>query len=199
MQFISHRINTRAQLEATPNHFGVEIDLRSYGSDLVLHHDPFERGELLDDWLTAFNHKTLILNVKEEGLEPYLIQRMADIGCEDYFFLDQSFPFLVRFAQAAKGRSAVRFSEFESIDTVLALAGKVDWVWVDCFTRLPLDEESAARLKVAGFKLCLVSPELQGRDAEVAIADMRAEVGALGLRPDAICTKRADLWEEIIG
>jgi hypothetical protein len=199
MQFISHRINTRAQLEATPNHFGVEIDLRSYGSDLVLHHDPFERGELLDDWLTAFNHKTLILNVKEEGLEPYLIQRMADIGCEDYFFLDQSFPFLVRFAQAAKGRSAVRFSEFESIDTVLALAGKVDWVWVDCFTRLPLDEESAARLKVAGFKLCLVSPELQGRDAEVAIADMRAEVGALGLRHDAICTKRADLWEEIIG
>ncbi len=199
MQFISHRINTLEQLEATPDHFGVEIDIRSYGSDLVLHHDPFERGELFDEWLKAFHHKTLILNVKEEGLEPHLIQRMADIGCEDYFFLDQSFPFLVRYAKAARGRSAVRFSEFESLDTVLALAGKVDWVWVDCFTKLPFKDDDYDRLKAAGFNLCLVSPELQGRDADAAIADMGAQILSLNLQPDAICTKRADLWERVIG
>mgnify|MGYP000368329272 CR=1 FL=1 len=198
MQFISHRINTLEQLKATPDHFGVEIDIRSYGSDLVLHHDPFERGELFDEWLKEFHHKTLILNVKEEGLEPFLIQRMADIGCEDYFFLDQSFPFLVRYAKAARGRSAVRYSEFESLDTVLALAGKVDWVWVDCFTKLPFKDDDYDRLKAAGFNLCLVSPELQGRDADVAIADMGAQILSLNVQPDAICTKRADLWEGII-
>lgn len=195
MQLIAHRINTAAQLRQTPKEYGVEVDIRSHGKDLIIHHDPFETGELFDDWLADFDHATLILNVKEEGLEPRLMERMADIGCADYFFLDQSFPFLVRYAEAAAGRSAVRFSEYESLATVLGLAGKVNWVWVDCFTHLPLGAHEANQLKENGFRLCLVSPELQQRPAEPGIAQMRALLDEQGINVDAVCTKRPDLWE----
>jgi hypothetical protein len=76
----------------------------------------------------------------------------------------------------------------------LALAGLIDWVWVDCFTRFPLTTTDARRLNDAGFKLCLVSPELQGRNDPSEIVAMRAEVAACGIIVDAVCTKVPDRW-----
>jgi hypothetical protein len=89
----------------------------------------------------------------------------------------------------------VRVSEYESVESALTLAGKVDWVWVDCFTRFPLSGADAARLQQAGFKLCLVSPELQGRPADSEIPALRSLLAERGIVADAVCTKRADLWE----
>lgn len=199
MKLIAHRRNTISELLATPKKYGVEIDIRSYGNKLVIHHDPLIEGESFDAWLAAYQHGTLILNVKEEGLEARLIDLMKSHGIEDYFFLDQSFPFLIKWAKAGERRCAVRVSEFESIDTALTLAGKVGWVWVDCFTRFPLSNEAAQRLKSAGFKLCLVSPELQGRDADAEIPLLAQLLRERGIQADAVCTKRPDLWEKSAG
>ena len=113
----------------------------------------------------------------------------------NFFFLDQSFPFLIKTAQTGESRCAVRVSEFETIDTALSLARKVQWVWVDCFTRFPLNRNSAALLKENGFKLCIVSPELQGR---MEISDMNEIVAAMtgaGVVPDAVCTKFPERWD----
>lgn len=189
MKLIAHRRNRRHELEATPTEYGVEVDIRSRGSELIMHHDAFVDGEVFDDWLEAYRHGTLILNVKEEGLEDALIARMRARGLEDYFFLDQSFPFLVKTAGAGEPRCAVRVSEFESLDTALTLAGRIRWVWVDCFTRFPLDQAGWARLKSAGFSLCLVSPELQGRWDRAEISGVRRLLGSWGVEPDAVCTK----------
>lgn len=196
MNLIAHRKNTLADLLATDRRYGVEVDVRSQGQRLVIHHDPFVDGEDFEAWINAYQHGTLILNVKEEGLETRLIALMQSRGIDDYFFLDQSFPFLVKFSRAGERRCAVRVSEFESIDTALSLAGKVDWVWVDCFTRFPLSAEEASRLAQAGFRLCLVSPELQGREAETEIPELVSLLARHGIRADAICTKRPDLWEK---
>jgi hypothetical protein len=181
---------------ATPEKYGVEVDIRSRGNQLIIHHDAFVEGVSFEDWIGAYQHGTLILNVKEEGLEARLISIMQFKGIEDYFFLDQSFPFLVKWAKASERRCAVRVSEFESIETALTLAGKVDWVWVDCFTRFPLTRDDARRLKHADFKLCLVSPELQGRDAETGIPLLISLLAELDIQADAVCTKRPDLWEK---
>ena len=66
---------------------------------------------------------------------------------------------------------------------------------VDCFTKFPLDLDSAARLKANGFKLCIVSPELQGRmevsDTEIIVKAMKDA----GVVPDAICTKFPERWD----
>ena len=194
MKLIRHRRNTIEELRSTPSEFGIEIDIRSHGSDLMLHHDVFTVGANFDQWLKEFHHGTLILNVKEEGLEDACLERMRRFGIEDFFFLDQSFPFLIKTARTGEKRCAVRISEYESIDTVMALRGMVNWVWVDCFTRFPLDAEQAARLRQAGFHLCLVSPELQGRTGDAPVKAMRALLDELGIVCDAVCTKTPELW-----
>ena len=198
MKIIAHRINSLSELLASPAKYGVEVDIRSYGDKLVIHHDPFIEGEPFDAWIAAYQHGTLILNVKEEGLEARLIALMQSKGIADYFFLDQSFPFLVKWSEVGEHRCAVRVSEFESIETALTLAGKVDWVWVDCFTKFPLSEDDALRLKNAGFKLCLVSPELQGRNAEIEIPALASLLRERNIESDAVCTKRPELWEKVV-
>ncbi len=194
MEIIAHRRNTVALLQATPTVCGVEVDIRSYGSDLIINHDPYLPGESFEDWLNNYRHGTLILNVKEEGLEDRLISLMKAKKIENYFFLDQSFPFLIKWAIVGLRNCAVRVSEYESIDTALSLAGKIDWIWLDCFTKFPIDHEGAAVLKRHGFKLCLVSPELQGRNSDNEIIEMRNFIQSNSILIDAVCTKRLDLW-----
>ncbi|HDR9239089.1 phosphatidylinositol-specific phospholipase C/glycerophosphodiester phosphodiesterase family protein [Burkholderia vietnamiensis] len=195
MKIIAHRRNTIETLRATPEKYGIEVDIRSIADRLVIHHDPFVDGESFEDWLAHYRHGTLILNVKEEGLEARLIELMSAFSIADYFFLDQSFPFLIKWARLGERRCAVRVSEFESIETALSLAGMVEWVWVDCFTKFPLSSEDGARLRAAGFRLCLVSPELQGRANEEEITKMQGELAERAIVIDAVCTKRPDLWE----
>jgi hypothetical protein len=194
MKIIAHRKNTIQELRDTPQEYGVEIDIRSIGERLVMQHDPYVEGELFDDWIAAYRHGTLILNVKEEGLEARLIDLMQQHHITDYFFLDQSFPFLVKWSRLGEKRCAVRVSEFESIDTALSLAGKVDWVWVDCFNHFPLQGREAKKLQEAGFKLCLVSPELQGREAITGIPTMARLLMERDIVMDAVCTKQPALW-----
>jgi len=190
-----HRINTKEALLKVPVEFGVEVDIRTRGSQLIMHHDPFEKGEGFEDWLQVYKHGTLILNVKEEGLENCLIDLMVKYNIDNYFFLDQSFPFLIKTAKSNERRCAVRVSEFEHIKTAMTLSGKIDWVWIDCFTHFPLTNEDARRLQVdGGFKLCFVSPELQGRTSLNGIKKYIEVIKSLGIKGDAVCTKHPDLW-----
>ena len=194
MHKILHRVNTIALLEKTPSNFGVEVDIRSYGGNLIIHHDPFKQGELFKDWIKSYHHGTLILNVKEEGLEDSVLKLMRKYKINDFFFLDQSFPLLRKTAAMGECRCAVRVSEYESIETVLSLSDMVDWVWVDCFSRFPLNQDDVNRLKNSGFKLCIVSPELQGREKRSQVMDFRRQIEQLGIKGDAVCTKYIDLW-----
>lgn len=195
MEIIRHRRNTSVELAATPRDYGVEFDLRSLGERLVINHEPFVDGEDFEHWLAGYEHGTLIVNVKEEGLEQRALAALKARGVERFFFLDQSFPFLIKTSRDGEKRCAVRVSEFEAIETALTLAGTVEWVWVDCFTRFPLAKRDADRLHDAGFRLCLVSPELQGRDAETEIPAMRDLIASLKIEIEAVCTKAPDLWK----
>lgn len=53
MKIIAHRRNTLRELRATPQELGVEVDIRSWGSRLIIHHDPFVEGESFDEWIAA--------------------------------------------------------------------------------------------------------------------------------------------------
>lgn len=194
MQIIAHRKNSIKELLETDPKLGIEVDIRLHNSELVCQHDPLKPGELLSDWLEHYSHKTLILNVKEEGLERLVLDLVQSRGISDFFFLDQSFPFLLKHAKLGLHQAAVRVSEFESIETALSLSGLVDWVWIDLFADFPLDESQIQVLKLSGFKFCLVSPELHGRTDESLISELQATLGELKFEPDAVCTKRPDLW-----
>jgi hypothetical protein len=194
MHKILHRVNTKADLENTPSQYGVEVDIRSHGKDLVIHHDPFEKGELFENWIKSYNHGTLILNVKEEGLEEKLLKIMKFYNIESFFFLDQSFPFLRKTAINGESRCAVRISEYESIETAFNLKGLVKWAWIDCFNKFPLNHEEAKKLQNYGIKLCFVSPELQGYTSYEYVKNFREKILLKGIKGDAVCTKYPNLW-----
>ena len=186
-QWIAHRINTRAELAQIPPEFGVEIDIRDDGDRLILQHDPFKEGEDLDAYLSEYRHGTLILNIKSERIEFRVLERLKHHNITHYFFLDSSFPMMIALSRLNESRMAIRLSEFEGMDTIRAMAGKADWVWVDCFSQLPVTPEILTELKVLGYKTCVVSPELQGRPEEISAYS--SQIKALGWQPDAICTK----------
>ena len=64
MEFISHRVNTIKELSRLPNDHGAEIDLRDYGENIVIQHDPFVSGEDFEKYLRQYDHGTMILNIK---------------------------------------------------------------------------------------------------------------------------------------
>lgn len=193
MQIISHRRNSLDALRSTPEHLGVEMDVRLRHGQLVVAHDPFEDGPDLDVWLDAYRHALLVVNVKEEGLEPHLLPRLARRGIERFFLLDQTFPTLMRTLRGGERRVAVRVSDLEGVETALRLAGRAAWVWLDGFERFPCSGEQISALRAAGYRLCLVSPELHGRDrSEVGPWRQRAhDTGAWG---DAVCTRELSMW-----
>ena len=194
MHKILHRVNTIEMLKKTPSSLGIEVDIRSFGEDLVIHHDPFIKGELFENWIKSYRHGTLILNVKEEGLEDKLLKLMKDYTIDNFFFLDQSFPFLRKTAIKGEDRCAVRVSEYESIDTALTLSGIIQWAWIDCFSKFPLTLIDAEKLQNSGIKLCFVSPELQGFTDHSYVKMFRDEILREGIKGDAVCTKYPDLW-----
>ena len=191
MLYIQHRVNTIEQLRDTPTEYGVELDLRDRGDRLILQHDPFQDGQDFAEYLQHYRHGLMILNIKSERIEHRVLELVQAAGIRDYFFLDSSFPMIRALVGQGEHRIGVRFSEFEPIESALALAGQVDWVWIDCFTKMPLDDRTYSLLK-QHFKLCAVSPELQSRDV-ATIADFRRQLAKYPL--DAVCTKRPDLWQ----
>lgn len=191
---VSHRRNTPEEVAATPPDLGIEMDIRSYGDRLVVTHEPFDPGTDLEDWLEGYRHAFLVANVKEEGLEQRVEAALAARGIEHWSYLDQSFPFLVKTLRRDEDRSMVRVSEYESVQTALALRPRPQWVWLDSFTGALPPTEDLAELAGVGYRVMLVSPELQARDPEPEIDGIRTALAAAGLALDAVCTKRPQLW-----
>lgn len=207
MIYVNHRINTSEQLEHVPLQNGVELDVRYHLNELILHHDPFnhheDNPEFFETFLKNWNHQgPMILNVKTEGIERKLIELMKKYNIQNWFFLDLSMPYFVIYAEhAANGdidgfgpeNLAVRYSERENINYALDFEQKVKWVWVDCFTYLPLDKKSYNALKNSGYNICIVSPELQKHSLD-QIKLFQKKLKDNGIEVDAVCTKRPDLW-----
>ena len=195
MEIIAHRINTINKLKNLNINLGVEVEIRSNEKNLIICHDPFSDYINLKAWLPFYKHGTLILNVKENGLEEELLKTMHIFKNENFFILDQSLPYLVSTIESGERRCAVRLSEYESINTVLSLKDKLNWVWIDFFTKFPIDIEIYKILKKHNFKLCIVSPELQGHTNSKCL-DLKNYIKSNEMYFDAVCTKNVKFWEE---
>ena len=184
MEVVVHRVNTSTALARVPRELGVEIDLRADGDRIVLNHDPFTGGELFDRWLDGYAHGLLVLNVKEAGIEDEVLRRVRARGVTRFFLLDVEFPYLYRASRAGERAIAVRYSEDEPIALVERYRERVDWVWIDTNTRLPLD--AAVTVSLEGLNTCLVCPERWGRPGD--IAGYQARMTDLGFTPTAVMT-----------
>lgn len=195
---IAHRVNTIASLRATPPELGIEMDLHAYGDRLTVHHDPFVDGEDFGAWLDNYRHRLLILNIKEEGIERRVMDMAEARGIKDFFLLDVTPPMLFKLARGGESRMAVRMSACESVSNALALAGKVEWVFIDVMEEavpLPISRKEHDDLRAAGFKLCMVSHELWGRP-QAQVRAMQAALQESGVWLDAVLTKQPGWWPD---
>ena len=194
MKIFRHRINHSDVLREISPEFGVEIDLRSIGRDLILEHDPFIAGELFSEWLKSWNGQSLILNVKEDALEDRILLFLEEFAVKEYFFLDQSFPSMQRLRRQGNQNFAARASDLEDVTT--ALNSGANWVWLDSFSGEWKYLRNAVDLIASnGQKTCLVSPELQRFDSELELKNLRKVLVSEGLKIDAVCTKKYEDWQ----
>ena len=94
MEIIIHRINKIKDLKKIPVNFGVEIDIRTMGSNLILNHDPFTKGDKLINYLENYKHQTLVLNLKEAGIEKNVLNLIRKYKIKSYFLLDVEMPYM---------------------------------------------------------------------------------------------------------
>lgn len=164
---IWHRINSIEELKKIPIEDGVEIDIRSNKGIPYLSHHIQEDGPLFEDWLEHYKLKgTLVLNVKEEGLETILISLLEKHNIHDYMFLDEPFWYLLNSSRNLKNKNfAIRVSKFESIETALKSRELSDWIWYDYFDDY-VNAEDLKKLIDVGYKVIMPSPELVNSNTE---------------------------------
>jgi len=172
--------------------FGAETDLRDRLGELVVSHDPATRESPTADDLFALYREAggalpLALNLKADGLQDLLRDALARHGVSNYFVFDMSVPDAVQCVR--KGlRAYTRHSEHEPAP---ALYAESEGVWLDAFTRDWFTADDVRRHLAAGKRVCVVSPELHGRDPAAQWAALRPLVreagGALML-----CTDRPE-------
>ena len=165
MEFIIHRINTLEKLKNIPNEFGCEVDIRTDGDKLILNHDPYEKGESFIDYLDEYQHGTLVLNIKETGIEDQVLNEVRKREIKNYFLLDVEFPYLYEATSRGEKEIAIRFSEFEPIENVILFNDKLNWIWVDTINQLPLSHRNLEIIR--SLKSCLVCPSRWGRSDEI--------------------------------
>ena len=192
MEIIIHRVNRIKELKNIKPTFGTEIDIRAQGGEIILSHDPFVKGDKLDDYLDEYNHGILVLNIKEDGIEDDVLDMVRERKrIKDYFLLDVEFPYLFKKAKAGEMDMAIRFSEDECIQTVQKYINKVNWVWIDCNTTLPLNKKNIKILN--NFKKCLVCPERWGRPNDIII--YKKIMQSLPFNIDAVMTSNDYAYE----
>ena len=184
MEFIIHRINKIKDLRLLPRKFGTEIDIRSKGSKLILYHEPFLNGDKLEDYLSTYKHKTLVLNVKEAGIEKEVLTLIKKYPIKSYFLLDVEMPYLYTATKAGQKNIAVRFSEYEDIALSKYFINKLKWIWIDTATKLPLDKDNIKI--ISKFKSVLVCPERWDRPND--IKKYKKILSNLNYKPYAVMT-----------
>ena len=193
---ISHRINTLEQLMTLAPNEAIEFDVRDSNGNCIVEHDAFQIGLDFEVFLKAAGNRFLLVNIKSEGIEKRVLELLEHYKFQDFFLLDCSFPKIIELSNMKERHVAVRFSEYESIETVMTLQGKINWVWVDCFTKFILTKEIEKRLHSAGFKICLVSPDLQKRSEEVEMYANKCYQESIYI--DAVCCKQYNrhFWDQ---
>ena len=168
LETIIHRVNEISRLKEIPIGYGVEIDIRAFGSKLILNHEPFESGDLFEDYLAEYEKGTIVLNIKE-AIENEELRLVREAQITSYFLLDVEYPYILQ-SDASEGPLdiAVRFSEQETIQNVSCQQGRLNWVWIDCVTKNPVEMEHISIL--SNFKNCLVCPSRWGRPRNSSIS-----------------------------
>lgn len=189
--FIVHRVNSSDYANSISSEYGIEFDIRDSNNKIIVSHDPFNEGQEFEDFISKISKRFLIVNVKSEGIENQAIEILEKYGFEDFFLLDCSFPSIIKLSKNNERRIALRFSEYENFAHIIDNKDKASWIWVDCFSYFPLTKVLEEVFHAHGFKICIVSPELQNQNEK--IKTYKEYIRENKILVDAICTKEYNI------
>ena len=163
--------------------FGIETDFRDADGRIVISHDLPDGDSLSAKAFFELYSQLgvsgrLALNIKADGLQSYLVDLIssAHATLETMFAFDMSVPDGIQYIEI-KFPVYTRLSEFEEDSLLLDRAAGV---WLDNFTGEYPQVAQAKKLLTNGHRVCIVSPELHGRDHlalwdEIAIAKLHKD------------------------
>lgn len=174
IEIISHRGLWRTSAEknsaiafsrALDNGFGIETDVRDRCGTLVISHNPPTGGELtFVEFLAIYGryekHPSLALNIKANGLRDRVAAALRLVGTHTAFVFDMSIPDTLDYLNT-EVPVFVRQSEYEQNPSMYEQA---IGVWLDAFRTEWFSIEDIARHLRNGKRVCVVSPELHGRN-----------------------------------
>ena len=187
MEIIIHRVSNLKKLIKLPHSYGVEIDVRNMGKKLIVQHDPYENGELLEKYLKVYKHGTLILNIKSEQIEFKILKLLKKYKIKNYFFLDSSYPVIIKMIKRKIKNFAIRVSDFESFDNVFKIKKNARWIWLEIFKKIKISQKQINYLKKNNLKICLVSPELHNSPQDIKKIKKFLRINKILI--NAVCTK----------
>jgi hypothetical protein len=143
--------------------FGTETDVRDDRGELVISHDMPVGGEMrLIEFVELLDGRqlTLALNVKADGLSEMISCALKPYVNVDWFVFDMSVPDQ-RLQLRAGHPVFTRMSEVERVPIWIDSAAGI---WLDAFEVDWFDNDLLEYLLIQGKRVCIVSPDLHGRD-----------------------------------
>jgi len=190
---VKHRVNTIKTLKKTSKNLGVEIDVRTYDGNLILAHNNYKNKKkiFLRQFIKNFNHKFLIVNLKEHNLANKIVKFFARKSIK-YFILDMLAHEIIK----AKNKKNIctRYSYYETIHSPLKIKKFAQWIWIDYLNKTLITKKSFLLLR-KNFKTCIVSPEVAGYKNISHIEKMKKFFRINKIVPHMICTKKTSLWK----
>ena len=176
MRIISHRGYWKTPAEKNTIHafqrsfalgFGTETDIRDLKGELVISHDMptgdeirFEEFLALASSYQHINSLTLALNIKSDGLLAPLETILAKYKHLDIFVFDMSVPD----SRSYLNSGLSTFMRMSEVEKTAAWLDQAEGIWLDGFTQHLVRQHNALLNSEQRQKLCVVSPELHGRD-----------------------------------
>ncbi len=152
--------------KAFVNGLGIETDLRDYNGKLVISHDVAnDTSPLAEEMFKMYRdlglNVQLALNVKADGIQKMLGELLEHYQIKNYFLFDMSVPELV----VNDARGLYYYTRNSDIESDCVMYQRASGVWVDYFyDDLWLNEQVLAKHINQKKKVCIVSPELHGKD-----------------------------------
>ncbi len=146
--------------------YGFETDLRDFNGEMVISHNIADEScpnaadvfKFLHDYNDRY---TFAVNIKADGLKDLLKRNIEEYGITNYFLFDMSVPQMIEFKECGL-RFFTRQSEVEQYPSMYDDASGV---WIDGFWSTKwITKELITKHLDEGKEVCLVSPELHGRN-----------------------------------
>jgi hypothetical protein len=176
---------------------GTETDIRDHCCDLVISHDMPAGNEIsLVKFLDLLQDQSLplALNIKADGLAEKIKSVMTHYDRDNWFVFDMSIPDM-RAHLACGNPVYARVSEIEPEPVCF---DEITGIWLDAFYYDDWRLERIGPWLAQGKRVCLVSPELHGRDHQPLWKNLR-ETGFIRDPHLMLCTDHPEDAQQYFG